>query len=106
LDDSGTYRAIATNSNGTDIGPEVSAVVVPAGTPIITVNGVAVTGRPGEVVTVRVGDTGRVRMSTRLAGSQVRYTTDGSNPSAIGLEYTSSTDLSYTNTSVIIKSAV
>jgi hypothetical protein len=106
LDDSGTYRVIATNSNGTDIGPEISLVVVPSGTPIITVNGVAVTGKPGEVVTVKVGDTGRVRMSTRLAASQVRYTTDGSNPSAVGLEYTSSTDLSYVNTSVTIKSAV
>jgi alpha-tubulin suppressor-like RCC1 family protein len=91
--DAGRYRLVASNDNGSDSGPESALVVVPSGTPIISVNGVVVNGVPGQVAQVKVGDQATVRITTRKVGGDVRYTLDGSDPSAGSDQYVTALSL-------------
>jgi hypothetical protein len=75
--DAGRYRVIASNGTGSDEGPETTVVVVPSGTPLISVNGIPIAGLPSEIVKVRIGDSAAVRVSSRIVEGQLRYSLGG-----------------------------
>ena len=75
--DAGRYRVIASNNNGSDVGPESTVVVVPSGTPLISINGSSIAGLPSDTVKVRVGNSASIRVSSRMVGGQLRYSVGG-----------------------------